>query len=892
MGSLYQKPGFLQKPGFWLQLRQTMPANGYDFLKDGCQITGAHWAAFAERESGHWQVRAGHQLTRPRRELLTGFLAGASVDAWLCGALSGGHARSRAYSSAAGMEDTRLFAYPVIGTYHVILVGADEMEERLQNVWRMTASFLAERQDQSGITFLQSELLLPDLESDSPYNVTRAFGRALRGYINLTRAQGGWLAIRRGETLDVQAQWNSPASAGLSFPMVEESGDWRRVGRSLKPLVVKQGDADWERLPREALRANTRAWACFPLVIGQRLIGAAVIWRQNPFDADTVASLENLTAQVAPVVEIAITLASMADHMRRLAILNDFALTVSSAQSLEQIARRVFDLLARAFNTERIALHLLSVDGRLVREYYNRDGKIASLNAELNGHPFQGFLKGGKTLRVPDAGAAGYMPVFPDSVSALTMPLRYRGRTIGMVTLESTRIDDFSIYDDHLLGVIASHLAALVEYSRLREDAEGRARNLGLIHEVVQQVVGMTDKREITQITADLLNQYFAYDLTAVLLADPENRLAIRGFGGKIASTVEKTVAKNNSILAEGISGHVFRTGRSILVNDVDASELYRPVPGWNPGSEMCVALRDGDRVFGVVDVERKNKNAFTQNDLLDLESLAGILASVVSSAETYQRLQESIRQLRSTQDELRNRIEAQHQAESRLLQAAKLAAVGEMAAGIAHELNNPLTTVTGFVELTLADLPPEAASRTDLELVLREANRARDVVRRLLDFSRQTESSRARLDLTEVLEDILALTRHLIHTSGVELVRDFGALPWISIDRNQMKQVFLNLVHNALQAMPSGGELYIQSCVERREKREWVKVVIRDSGEGIRPEHKNRLFEPFFTTKSERGGTGLGLSVTYGIVTDHGGMIDVESESGRGAAFIVWLPI
>ncbi len=713
----------------------------------------------------------------------------------------------------------------------------------------------------------------------------------MRAYVNLTKAQGGWLAIRRGETLDVQAQWNSPASVGLALSM-EESGVWRRVGRSLKPLVLKPGDAEWERLPREALRGTTKAWACFPLVIGQRLIGVVALWRQTPFDSENISSLEELTAQVAPVVEIIITIASMADHMRRLAILNDFALTVSSAQSLDQIARRVFDLLARAFNTERIALHLLSVDGRLLREYYNREGRIASLNADLNGHPFAGFLRSGKTLRVPDAGAAGYLPVFPDSVSALNMPLRYRGRTIGALTLESTRVDAFSIYDDHLLGVISSHLAGLVEYSRLREDAEGRARNLGLIHEVVSQVVGMTDKREIAQITADLLNQYFAYDLTAVLLADNEHRLTIRGFGGKIASTVEKTIAKNDSILAEGISGHVFRLGRSVLANDVEHSELYRAIPGWNPGSEMCVPLRDGDQTIGIVNVERKNKNAFTQNDLLDLESLAGILASVVSSADAYQRLQESIRQLRSTQGELSNRIEAQRQAESRLVQAAKLAAVGEMAAGIAHELNNPLTTVTGFVELTLNDLPPESTSRADLQLVLREATRARDVVRRLLDFSRQTESSRTRADITEVLDDVLALTGHLIHTSGVELVRDFSPLPWVSIDRNQMKQVFLNLIHNSLQAMPHGGELALRTMVEHHAGRDWVTAIVSDTGEGILPQHKDRLFEPFFTTKSERGGTGLGLSVTYGIVTDHGGSIEVESESGRGAAFIVRLPI
>ena len=274
------------------------------------------------------------------------------------------------------------------------------------------------------------------------------------------------------------------------------------------------------------------------------------------------------------------------------------------------------------------------------------------------------------------------------------------------------------------------------------------------------------------------------------------------------------------------------------------------------------------------------------------LESLAGILSSVISNADQYQRSQETVRQLRQTQQELQTRIEAQLEAERRLIQAEKLAAVGEMAAGIAHELNNPLTTVTGFTELVLDELPDGREIRPDLELVLREARRARDVVRRLLDFSRRSESERTRVDLNELLDDVLSLTNHLMHTSGVHLDVALGRnLPWVSVDRNQMKQVFLNLFHNALQAMPTGGQLFIRTTSRQREGRKWVIASIRDTGAGITPEHLGRIFEPFFTTKSGQGGTGLGLSVTYGIVSDHGGEIEVESEVGQGSVFTVWLP-
>jgi signal transduction histidine kinase len=182
--------------------------------------------------------------------------------------------------------------------------------------------------------------------------------------------------------------------------------------------------------------------------------------------------------------------------------------------------------------------------------------------------------------------------------------------------------------------------------------------------------------------------------------------------------------------------------------------------------------------------------------------------------------------------------------------------------------------------------------NRPDLELVLREARRARDVVRRLLDFSRRSESERTRVDLNELLDDVLSLTSHLMHTSGVHLdVALSKNLPWVSVDRNQMKQVFLNLFHNALQAMPTGGQLFIRSAARQRHSRKWVTASIQDTGSGITPEHQERIFEPFFTTKSSQGGTGLGLSVTYGIVSDHGGEIEVESEVGQGTTFTVWLP-
>lgn len=269
-------------------------------------------------------------------------------------------------------------------------------------------------------------------------------------------------------------------------------------------------------------------------------------------------------------------------------------------------------------------------------------------------------------------------------------------------------------------------------------------------------------------------------------------------------------------------------------------------------------------------------------------------VADILSSQEDQtSRLQEALQELENLQQEVQARVAAQQAAESRLIRTTKLAAVGEMAAGVAHELNNPLTTVVGFSELVLESLPPDSPQQEDMEVVLKEARRARDVVRRLLDFSRQSETRRAKADLNELIRDVLSLMQHMFHINGVTITTLFDQnLPWVLIDRNQMKQVFLNLFHNSLNAMPEGGELVIETRSSSRYGAPFASVEIKDSGEGIPPENLPRIFEPFFTTRADQGGTGLGLSVTFGIVSEHGGAIEVESIPGEGSTFTVFLPL
>ncbi len=854
-------------------------------LKEAGQLTSVTWAVLAEREGGRWLVHAVFNLNKTKQAALTKFLTQETVDAWLTGAMNGGSSRSASLSDPK-LGAARIYIYPIPNSSRALLVAADQQPASAQRIWKLVAELLQSSQTES------SANILPSLQAEMPFDMPRALERVLASFARVVNPQGAWIAIRRGDTLDISAQWNDLHGEMPSLS-IDSNGLLRRLNRTLADVSASKGQPEWDDLPYPTRKANTKYWACLPLVIGRRLIGAVALWGPAEFSAKDWQTLRDLARQASPSVEVIVTFNELTGHLRRLAMLNDFAVTVSSTQNLDQIARRVFGLLTRSFGTELIALYLPSMDGRLVREFRNREGKFIAHSTSLVEHPILPYMEDDRTQRLSESSSPDFKPVYAGARSGLIVPLKYRGKTIGILLLESARPDAFSQYDEHLMVVIASHLAGLVEYGRLREEAEARARNLGLIHEVVQQVIGLSDKKEMAQITADLLAQYFAYELAGVMLTNDDAASPILGFGGSRRSLVQRVLGNENFVVSAGVTGHVFNTGESVLINDTSQHKMYRQLPGWDAKSELCVALKDGGRILGIIDVESSQSNAFTNNDLLAIESLAGVLATVVSSADQYQRLQETVHQLRAAQVELRARMAAQQDTESRLVQAAKLAAVGEMAAGIAHELNNPLTTVTGFTELVLEDIPEDASYRSDMEMVLREAHRARDVVRRLLDFARQGERVRARSDMNEIVEDVLALTKHLIHTSGVHLNIWLGKdMPWVSVDGNQMRQVFLNLIHNALQAMPSGGGLDIQTAIRNKDGRSWITVSVKDSGIGIEPQNKERVFEPFFTTKGNTGGTGLGLSVTYGIVTDHGGTIELESKPGEGSTFTVWLPI
>jgi signal transduction histidine kinase len=223
--------------------------------------------------------------------------------------------------------------------------------------------------------------------------------------------------------------------------------------------------------------------------------------------------------------------------------------------------------------------------------------------------------------------------------------------------------------------------------------------------------------------------------------------------------------------------------------------------------------------------------------------------------------------------------------------QAEKLAALGTLAAGIAHEINNPIGVITSRVELMRLDadvhqLPEEV--RDDLAVVHRQAGRVARITQGLLSFARKSPREWTSIDLNRIVDDTLVLLEHPLTRHGVSVVaaRAHG-LPRIAGDRNALQQVLVNLLTNARDAIAGAGTIEVRT--EASPDRRQVRLSVRDTGRGIPPETLSRIFEPFFTTKAE--GTGLGLAISYGIVRDHHGTIDVDSRPDHGTTFTVTLP-
>jgi signal transduction histidine kinase len=302
--------------------------------------------------------------------------------------------------------------------------------------------------------------------------------------------------------------------------------------------------------------------------------------------------------------------------------------------------------------------------------------------------------------------------------------------------------------------------------------------------------------------------------------------------------------------------------------------------------SLVVVPLLAKEKALGAIaaDFVEPQKN-ITKEALESVMVFAQQAGLAIYNAFMYQELKTFSRQM---EEKIQKTTADLRKTEAQLIRSEKLAALGQLAAGIAHEIRNPLTSINILIHSMTENLPSGDSHKEDLKVIEEEINRINEIVDQFLRFAKPAPPLLEKADVLSVFEETLQLLRPQIERHQITLQKEFQTLPVILMDREQMKQAILNLLLNAVQAMPGGGALTLRG--QNSKDGQWIHIFIQDSGVGIPGEDMNKLFDPFFSTKE--GGMGLGLSIAHRIIDQHHGKIEVESVPGKGTLFTLWLPI
>lgn len=428
----------------------------------------------------------------------------------------------------------------------------------------------------------------------------------------------------------------------------------------------------------------------------------------------------------------------------------------------------------------------------------------------------------------------------------------------------------------------------LAEQRRRSEELSAAVMRLTSFIEAGQAMSRILSLPELLDLFLGLVTKELGVGRASLMLLDEKTgELTVAAHRGMEGVPIPEVRVR----LGEGVAGKVAQTGEHLLVEDVARTEL--PGGEANPrlsGSFMSapimlsIPIKSSEKVLGVINVtNRASGRPFDREDLAYLAGMAGQLAVAIDRGAKFQSLQEAYDSLRRAQEQL--------------VFSERLNVVGRMAAGVAHEFNNALSVILGRTESALASLPPDRSPdmekiRQDLAAVVRTSLHGAAAIRRIQDYTRiRRDVPHEIVELNRVICDSVEMTRPKWKCESaprggeIDLTLELGEIPTVEGNPHELNQVVSNLIFNAVEAMPEGGRVALRT---KREGRDVVLEVV-DTGSGMDEETRARVFEPFFTTKEN--GNGLGMSIVYGIVTRHRGIIAVESAPGEGTTFRVRLP-
>ncbi|HSO71995.1 MAG TPA: GAF domain-containing protein, partial [Thermodesulfobacteriota bacterium] len=657
----------------------------------------------------------------------------------------------------------------------------------------------------------------------------------------------------------------------------------------------------------------------------------------HPKGAEDQEILQMVCREMAGVIRNSRVYTEAKKRIAELSVLYQVGKVIGSTLELEDLVKRTVAIIAQVINARGSALIITNGADHAVKI----EAQFGVIPPFTKGVLTREILEGKGPYISPLKTPKAPLPAIPEEMqpeahsrgkdaptSWMCAPLSFKGPyqgrlcVYGRVTMEAEAEAQFSQDDLSILSTIGNIIASSLENALTFQQLEALARKnemmvkrLSILYQINSAMMTTASYEELLRIILEsiTLKEGLGFNRAILLLVEEETKRlkAVKGSVQEREPVSEKErfettgtglsrllVSKASQVSAEaqtldrllqaiiiplskesGILAQTVLEGRVFLIKEAQKDPRTNKdlVKQLGIDSFASVPIFAKDKVIGVISVDNYfDRRPINEEDIQILSMLARQAGLAIENARLYKYIEQTNQELKSAQE--------------RLLESEKLMALGEMAAGMAHEIRNPLVSIGGFVRRLFKKFQGDSQVQTYFQVIINEVERLEKTLNEILDFSQDTQGRFKEEDLNQIVEGALDLIHRELDENRIVVQKELNPMPRVYCDGRQIRHVFYNLFLNALQAMPQGGVLAIRTELSKGSDPGWATAEIRDTGGGIPPELLHNIFNPFFTTKAS--GSGLGLSIVHKIITRHYGNVEIDNRPGEGVSFFIKLPL
>ncbi|MBS3102472.1 GAF domain-containing protein [Candidatus Woesearchaeota archaeon] len=693
------------------------------------------------------------------------------------------------------------------------------------------------------------------------------------------------ILLREEEFIAVKAAYGLPEKQVEKIRIKIGEGITGSVAKSKMPEMVNDVSKD-KRYIKFGERLMTGSELAVPIIAGNELIGVFNLEdrRKNAFNNEDLKIVTALADQLAISIKNSKLLFSLRHTNENLSIIYETGNIINSTLVLDKILKNILNLVVKKLNYDNFSILLLEGDKLFLKAAYKHPKKYdknyyIKVNEGVTGY----VAKNGKPQIINDVTKdKRYIPVRRGIKSEMAVPLKIGDNVKGVLNVESKKLNAFDENDLFLLSTVADQAAIAIQNATINKFLAQSNQKLKIINEIGKVINSSLDLDKIFSRFLHFMSKQLNYDFCAILLIE-NNRLYSRAGIGFTPMEIEDYGAD----IGEGICGMVAKTGKPVITNDVSKVPFYKK-QSLKTKSEISVPLKVEGKVIGVVNVESRELNAFDKEDLVYLSALADQVTVSIRNAQMYNKIKNFNIELKEKVDRATTELRSANKELERLNQVKS-----DFVSTVSHELRTPITSIQGYVSL-IHDGDAGTINEEQKEflgIVKSESQRLTRLISDLLDISK-IEEGRMQLifddfDLLDFLNNYKKEIQNMALSKDIKIHISMPLkLPIIKADSDKIKQIFNNLIGNAIKFSDKNTTLEIVV----KENSNNIQIEITDQGIGIAKKYLKKIFEKFQQVDNKMtrkvGGTGLGLAIIKHLIEAHGGHIRVKSKLGEGSTF------